>query len=128
VAVGRAGSYAGIGIDAEPAEPLAPDIARRVCSRDEAASFARISPYDSNLGARVVFSIKEAIYKCVFPITHQFLGFEDVSVSCDDGTFDVRLRVNAEPFPADSHFFGRWRRVGTHVVTAAWISAARLPQ
>lgn len=127
VAVGRAGNYEGIGIDAEPAEPLAPDIAKRVSTEAEVSSFEKASPLDRALAARLVFSTKEAFYKCVFPITQQFLGFEDVRVVFDAGTFDACLRVDAAPFAAGTHFFGRWRRAGTHVVTAAWISANRLP-
>jgi len=73
---------------------------------------------------RLVFCVKEAVYKCLFPITRAFLGFEDVSVELDEGTFRARLRVDAAPFRSGALLSGRWRRAAACFVTAAWVPGA----
>jgi 4'-phosphopantetheinyl transferase EntD len=121
VAVARSDGYAGIGIDAEPAAPLAADIAKRVSGPHDERSFTRVSSLDGAVLPRLVFSVKEAVYKCLFPITRVFLGFDDVNVELDEGTFRARLRPAAKPFSTGSEFIGRWRKVDAFLVTAAWI-------
>ncbi len=50
--------------------------------------------------ARIIFSIKEAIYKCFHPIDKIYLGFHDAEVTeMDDHTFQARLFKN--PFKRD---------------------------
>ena len=128
-AVARSARYRSIGIDAEPAEPLTPNIARRICPDEEAESLDGFDAVERELVPRLVFCVKEAVYKCVFPIARRFLGFEDVRVELAGETFRARLRVDTPPFQAETIFEGRWRRtrpgadagaVG-HLVTAAWI-------
>lgn len=74
-AVASATSFAGLGIDIEPVEPLA----------DEVAAIVRM-PGDvvdgivERLANRLLFSAKEAVYKAVFPRDQVVLGFEDVLI------------------------------------------------
>ena len=61
---------------------------------------------------RLLFCMKEAIYKAWFPLTGRWLGFEDamVSVAPAEGTFSARLLVPG-PVVAGreaSVFAGRW--------------------
>ncbi len=119
-AVARSERYAGLGIDAEPAEALEPDVVERVCHGDEARLPAGVAAVEEAIVPRVVFCAKEALYKCQFPVTRAFLGFEDVSVELGEEVFRVRLRVGAPPYEAGASFEGRWRKVGAHIVTAVW--------
>jgi 4'-phosphopantetheinyl transferase EntD len=92
-AVSSESRYIGIGIDVEPALALKPALAERV------ATEAEMSALDSMprlLAARLIFSAKEAFYKCQFYVTRQYLGFFDVSVELEQqGEFVARLLVDA---------------------------------
>lgn len=121
-AVARSSSYAGLGIDAEPAEPLAADIAKRVCTSAEVESFGANDALDRDTVPRLVFSAKESVYKCLFPITRTFLGFEDVRVELGDGIFHVEVLAKAvASHRAAAHLVGRWLKTSTHLVTAVWV-------
>jgi len=122
VAVARSSRFVGIGIDAEPAEPVGLDVARRICRDDERASLSSLSDLDSALAYRLLFSAKEALYKCLYPVTRVFLGFEDVTITFEAGTFGARVHLERFPLPAGGNGVrGRWRRSGAHLVTAAWM-------
>jgi 4'-phosphopantetheinyl transferase EntD len=120
-AVASRAGYRGLGIDAEPAEPLEPDVAERVCRGDDPGAWG-VSSLDRSVVPRLVFSVKEAVYKCQFPATGAFLGFEEVTVELGEGTFCAVLRTFPAPLETGTPFVGRWRKVGTHLVTATWLT------
>ncbi len=121
VAVALSQHYAGIGIDAEPAESLEPEVAKRVSGSDDTRSWSRVQSLDRAVLPRLVFSVKEAVYKCQFPLTRTFLGFEDLGVELDEGVFRASLRKDLPRFRAGTAFVGRWRRIGRHLVAGAWV-------
>lgn len=123
VAVTLASRYHGLGIDAEPRQALAPEVVRRVCRDDDRRSFGNVKSVESAVLPRLVFSAKEAVYKCLFPMTRTFLGFEDVSVELDEGGFRAVLCVPAVPFAAGTALVGRWRMSDSHLVTGTWLAA-----
>ena len=84
-ALARRGDFAGIGIDVEPAEPIDADLVRIVATATERHSIA-----DDPLQCRVLFAVKEAVYKSVNPIDGQFLEHHDVEVNLPDGTATTR--------------------------------------
>ena len=111
-AVGRAETWAGIGIDAEVHAPLPPGVATLVMSQDERAALARTDP--ALCLDRVLFSAKESVYKVWYPVTRSWLGFEDVDVRLGDGTFVARIgRHRARDRRAARSVGGR-RRPGGH--------------
>jgi 4'-phosphopantetheinyl transferase EntD len=73
--VGLSASVTGIGIDIESQEQVCPEVASLVASNDELQSFS-----DIEFGAKAVFSIKEAVFKAVYPNDRIFLEFEDVLI------------------------------------------------
>jgi 4'-phosphopantetheinyl transferase EntD len=77
--------FQSVGIDIEPAEPLAPDLLDIVATATE-----RERIQDDPLRGRLLFSIKEAVYKAVYPLDRTFLDHHDVEVSLVDGTATVR--------------------------------------
>lgn len=90
-AVARADTWLGIGIDAEPAEPLPQEVVDLVLDSTEQFALTNLPdlgvPWD-----RVAFSAKESLYKVWSPLQHTWLGFEDVALDLDtDGTFTVQL-------------------------------------
>jgi len=74
--VAPADRFGGVGIDIEPAVPLAPDIRDLVGLPEEWANFSNSGFYD-----KALFSIKEAVFKAVYPRDGIFLDFHDVTVA-----------------------------------------------
>lgn len=123
VVAARSERYAGLGVDVEPDAPLEPEVAARIWSAAEAEEAARRADMTPALASRLVFSAKEAFYKCQFPLTRTFLGFKEVSVTLGDGTFEVRLERAVEAFPAGTSFSGTWRREAGQLLTAVALRA-----
>jgi 4'-phosphopantetheinyl transferase EntD len=121
-AVARRMRYLGIGIDVELAGPLRADVVRRVCRDDELGTHVEL---DEELVPRLVFSAKEAVYKCVFPTTRTFLGFSDVRVTFAGGGFTVQARNPSDTARTVSRIAGRWRLSGAHILTAAWLTQGK---
>lgn len=114
-------NYAGVGIDLELDQPLLPEVAERVATVAEMHALAS-SP--SSIAARLVFSAKEAFYKCQFYRTRQFLNFFDVSIELEaHGEFSVELKVDAGALARGQRFRGRWRRSGGYLFTAVHLQA-----
>ena len=118
-AVGRAGAWAGIGIDAEEHEPLPPEVMSLVMSPDEEADLVRTDP--ALCPDRVLFSAKESVYKVWYPVTRSWLGFEDVDVRLGDGTFVAR--IGPAGLGTDV-LHGRWAVGDGLVVTAVALARA----
>jgi 4'-phosphopantetheinyl transferase EntD len=72
---GPANNFGGIGVDIEPPKPLPAGVIEIVASTDELAAFSEL-PY----GDKALFSIKEAVFKAVYPHDQVFLDFCDVTV------------------------------------------------
>ena len=119
--VASAATYAGLGIDVEPDEPLSEEVAARIWSEDEASRAARSGVVPERSAAKLVFSAKEAFYKCQFPLTHSYLGFHAVSIELGDGSFRARLVESVGPFVAGQRFEGRFRLIAGKLFTAVWL-------
>jgi len=99
-AVARGEDVRSIGIDLEPATPLKESLWRRVCTAKE-RDWLRGLP-KQGLTGKILFSAKEAVYKCQYPITHKFLGFHAVEVEIGDGSFRAIFQQEAGEFqPGD---------------------------
>lgn len=83
-AVARAGDLVTVGVDAEPNQPLPDGLLGDIALPEEQEwlrYLARQAPeahWD-----RLLFSIKESIYKAWFPLAQRWLGFEDAVVTID---------------------------------------------
>ncbi len=100
--VARAHELVGVGIDAEPNEPLPEGVLPRVALAQERAHLAELTRAAPAVRwDRLLFSAKEAVYKVWFPLAECWLGFEDAVVAIDPraGTFAARLR---KPWPQGS--------------------------
>jgi 4'-phosphopantetheinyl transferase EntD len=121
-AVASAASLVAIGIDAEPNEPLPPALVRSVAGDAERGRLARLTRVEPAVcWDRLLFSVKESVYKTWFPLTHRRLGFADADVALDlDGTFHARLLVPppAGPEQAPRAFAGRWLADGGFLLSA----------
>jgi 4'-phosphopantetheinyl transferase EntD len=112
-ALARGGDLLSIGVDAEPDQALPAGLLGDIAlprEREWIRGMALARPEVS--WDRLLFSVKEAIYKAWFPLTGSWLGFEDATVSIDAerGRFAARLLVPAPVVGGRdlSGFEGRW--------------------
>lgn len=96
-AVARAGQVAGLGIDAEPHGPLPAGVLELVTRPEERVHLAELADRVGPVRHwdRLLFSIKEAVYKAWFPLTSTWLDFGEASVRIDpeQHRFQARLQV-----------------------------------
>ena len=89
-AVARSSDLAALGIDAEPDVPLPAGTLEVVASDAERAALAALPPGPA--WDRLLFSVKEAVFKAWHPLMRRWLGFEEADVRPHpDGTATVRL-------------------------------------
>jgi 4'-phosphopantetheinyl transferase EntD len=94
-AVARATRFAGIGIDAEVNDALPNDVLTLISNDLERKKITALPKREISWD-RVLFSIKESIYKAVFPIIQRWLGFEDASVTIYPGKATFRATLSIE--------------------------------
>jgi 4'-phosphopantetheinyl transferase EntD len=119
-AAALAASFRGLGIDAEQAMPLAPEVATMVCGKQDVYSS------DDPLAPLIVFTAKEAFFKCVFPVLRTMLEFSDVACALAPrgGAFTTALRPPS-PQAAVQPLQGRWCvRRGLVLAAVAWTNDA----
>ncbi len=114
-AVASRQDYQGIGIDVEPRTAMRVDIVPRICSERERAWIAQQpdDQFKSDWG-KVIFCIKETLYKVFNPIHQVFLGFQEaeVELSRQDGSFTANIHQREQGikctysgrFSIDEHF------------------------
>ena len=111
---------AGLGLDVESRErPMRETLDRFILTAGERAALADALPQHFD-PVRLVFSAKEAVHKCIAPMSGVTLGFHEVELDFDaaNGRFTVRLVSNADPRLPD---FGRLD--GRFVVTESYVAA-----
>lgn len=96
-AVGLESQYSGLGLDIEPDEPVESDIGRVVCRDGEHDWVAEATGDERGRRTRIIFSVKEAVYKAFYPRTREFWSFQDVTVSIDleEGRYRAQLPKSA---------------------------------
>jgi 4'-phosphopantetheinyl transferase EntD len=118
----RSGRLRGVGIDAEPHAAVAEGALDLILRDEERARHAALARARPDLHwSRIVFCVKEAVYKAWFPSTRRWLDFADVSTTVHlDGTFRARVQVRPPRVAGVDlgGFSGRWV-VGRGLVVAA---------
>ncbi len=117
--------FPSLGIDVEPAEPITAEIAARISKPHELRAADKLADFDELLVARLIFSAKEAVYKCQFPISREFVGFEEVAIALEpDGTFISEWLRKPPPVPERAYrLLGRWCRRDGFLLTTAWLES-----
>lgn len=95
-AIAPAGDLLTVGVDAEPNQRLPDGLLGDIAlpeERKRLRDLGRQAP--ATHWDRLLFSIKESIYKAWFPLAERWLGFEDAVVEIDrqQGSFSSRLLV-----------------------------------
>ena len=84
-AVAHEREYASVGLDIEDREPITAEMWRRIANGDELEWVEQGRHEDAGVRAKLLFSAKESVYKCHYPLFGSFLDFSDVRVQFDEG-------------------------------------------
>lgn len=97
-AVARSETMRSIGIDVEPRMPLPPELVDVVSTRRERMRYTH-----PILESRVLFCVKEAVFKALHPILGAFLDFHDIETDLGAGLarvgVDAMARVSFTDIP-----------------------------
>jgi 4'-phosphopantetheinyl transferase EntD len=78
--VARQGDVRSVGLDCEVIDSVDEDLWSRICTPTEIERLAQLPPPGRGRQAALIFAAKEAFYKCQFPLTRAWVGFEDVVI------------------------------------------------
>ncbi|MFE0514801.1 4'-phosphopantetheinyl transferase, partial [Streptomyces sp. NPDC058964] len=126
----HAHDIAALGIDAEPNQPLPEGILESIALPQERSWVTRLlRTLPQVRWDRLLFSMKEAVYKSYFPLTGHTLEFEDalLTVDAERGTFRAALLKDpaAEPGSARRVLTGRFSATNGVVLSAIAVPAVR---
>ncbi len=110
--VARSTASAGLGIDSERivSRALAEEIAPQIVTAAELEALDHDGLDPATL-LTVVFSAKESVYKCLFPLVGRYFDFHDVHaarVHRGAGVFEVDLRTHLGPLACGTRLAGRF--------------------
>jgi len=119
-AVARTVNARGIGFDIEYLTSVLPEFVDRICGPSELVWLHALPSEDRQRAASLIFSAKEAVYKCVHPIVKEWLDFHDVAIVPDvaGGTFRSEFLVDYERFGKGSAVNGAFAFYKEYVCTA----------
>jgi 4'-phosphopantetheinyl transferase EntD len=114
-------TYAGIGIDAECRGHVDRQLWPQIMTAAELRQLERLSDQQAREMGTIIFSAKEAFYKCQYQVTAQWLDFQDVEIFIADDGFRVRLTKQVLALGQRTLFKGRFRLHGEHAFTGVSI-------
>ena len=114
--VARTSQISSIGVDIESAHPLEEELLRMISRPEEPAR-------DNPTAAKLIFSIKESIYKCIFPELGFFGDFQDMQVilSGQGQSFTAVPHNPAIDAMLISRLQGRYTIDDQYIISSAWI-------
>ena len=90
-AIGKRDEIRSVGIDIESVGRVEPKLWPTLFTEREATYFASLKSDQVARETTLFFSAKETFYKCQYPVTHSWVGFQDVEIQRrDDSTLSAR--------------------------------------
>jgi len=83
-AVGKRSAIRSIGVDIETVGRVEQKLWPTLFAEKEVDYFTSLAPEKVARETTLFFSAKEAFYKCQYPLTHQWVGFQDVEITRTD--------------------------------------------
>jgi 4'-phosphopantetheinyl transferase EntD len=116
-AAASSSAYLGIGVDIEDDAPLDEENLRMLIVRGDETGAGDAER------AKLLFVVKEAVFKAYHPATGLFLDFSDVAVTLDPERQSFRAVLTRETLPrpgagAGAAFVGGFRRIAGHYLAA----------
>ena len=106
------------------------DLMSAICTPDEQHWVDRFDQETRGWLGKLLFSAKEAFYKCQYPVTRTVIDFHDVQLSVDlaAGEFSVaKVRPNGSSWDHVRQVAGKFRRGSRFIVTTAVLAAKSKP-
>ncbi len=113
---------AGIGLDIETVRRVTLSISKRVLTAEEAGMLRHLSEEDARRRLALVFSAKEAIYKCLFQIIGERIGFHDALVVPQNDNFSLKIKMVERIASRIPHLQGSYFEHDGNVFTAIVMS------
>lgn len=109
-----------LGIDVEPAEPIDTDLLRIICLAEERAFIEARPAGEQGMLARLVFSAKEAAFKCQYAVSRTMLSYHAMHVRVDVAArrFSAVFQRAAGPFRPGDELSGRLTITAGYMATA----------
>lgn len=114
--VAQASDYNAIGVDIERIDRVETDLWPHICTEEERLWLEQMLPAEAQINASIIFCAKEAFFKMQWPITQEWLDFDDVVVTLRDGHFLVTVPKPLPPLTSATF-------VGTYAVWNAYVVA-----
>ena len=113
--VARNSDVRALGIDVEQDTPLPDKLLSAICT-DAERNWLKDQANPGQL-AKVIFSAKEAAYKCQYTISQKYFGFHGMDLKLDlaRGSFQARFTADQRPFSQGDVIDGRFA-IGTGVI------------
>lgn len=110
--------FAAVGVDAERIADVSPSLWPLTMRSEELRRLQGMEDPERQRMAAMIFSAKEAFYKCQFALTRRWLGFEDVVVDAVADAFEVSV---VQPTHLIQHQLAPW--VGRFKIDATFVIA-----
>ncbi len=91
----RSGKLISIGFDIENIKVFREDIARFVCTGEEREWICEQERAFQKVLILLIFSIKESIYKCMYPVSKSKMGFQAYSICPNLDSNTATLSMNS---------------------------------
>lgn len=128
VAVARKCPIETLGLDVELIWGLNRDCRRQICTQSELAWVESLPSDKKQANVALLFSAKECLYKCQYPISRTWLDFQDVAITInpDRGEFNATLLVNISGFfKRGTYFSGKYLFRHGYVLTGMLMTSTR---
>lgn len=114
-----------IGIDIEEVERFDSGVLYAICTDGERAALDRAGEAARPIAGCVLFSAKEAFYKCQYTLTGSWLDFDaaEIRLLPESGAFEVNVLRGLPPELPGARFMGRYSVTRDLVATAIGIPA-----
>jgi 4'-phosphopantetheinyl transferase EntD len=124
-AAARGSRLHGLGIDMETVSRVSPAIKGKILTAaEEHCLRQQPDPAAQQRLLALVFSAKEAIYKCLHPLLQCRIGFADACIECVPGQNTLNIAMCARiksAFPVVERMQGRYCYFDDTVCTAVWL-------
>ncbi|WP_084801538.1 4'-phosphopantetheinyl transferase superfamily protein [Bradyrhizobium sp. Ec3.3] len=112
---GRSRNVLALGLDIEDEEPLGADLLPIICTP---AELQRREWSSNRLGPKLIFVIKEAVYKSYSPETGEFLDFQDAGqvtrVGCSRRRSSIQKNLRVSAVALSMEFISRFSEASLH--------------
>ena len=129
-AVAKTRNVIGLGLDIELDAPLESELMMHICSPREREWLLGLPDEDRGKLIKVLFCIKEAVFKCQYPLSSRFISYPNIEIALNVKTSDFSV-LNLDMFTEKPIFkqtiMGRFAFGYGYVMAGASISIVKYP-